>query len=232
VQTVVLFDIDGTLVTGSPVKPSAGVGAMNEAARMATGVDGLYRLVEFAGRTDRQIARDLLRAAGRDDAPAEAVQQLLDQYFAALEAGVTQRPYLALGGVRSCVGALRAQGALVGLGTGNIRRGAETKLRSAGLHDLFEFDLGGYGDDADSRGEVLRVGARRCDPAGALPVVIVGDTPHDISAAHEIGATCVAVPTGAYDEAALRSAGADELVSMLDDAAAGVILRIAGSSRG
>jgi len=232
VQIVVLFDIDGTLITGWPVKPSAGVGAMNEAARAATGVDGLYRLVEFAGRTDRQIARDLLHASGCNEPSASAVQQLLDQYLAGLRQGVRQRPYVALRGVRECVSALRTSDAVLGLGTGNIRQGAETKLKSAGLHDLFDFDRGGYGDDADSRGEVLRMGVMRCDPSGALPVIIVGDTPHDISAAHEIGAVCVAVPTGSYDEATLRAAGADAFVAGLNEEAARVILSMADNRRG
>lgn len=229
-KCVVLFDIDGTLVTGPVVKPSAGVGAMNRSAQVVTGIEGLYRQVEFAGRTDRQIARDLLVAGGVASPSPEAVARLIDQYTAFLESGVKERPYVLLGGVRDSVGALRARGAIVGLGTGNIRRGAEAKLRSAGIPELFDFDLGGYGDDADSRGEVLRIGAARCDPSASLPVVIVGDTPHDIHAAHDIGGVCVAVPTGGYDEAALRKAGADRIVASLDPAIATVIEGLLGNA--
>ncbi len=206
----VLFDVDGTLVTGSPVKPSAGVLAMNQAALAVTGVDGLYRLVEFAGRTDRQIARDLL-AAARVDAP-DGERRLLDLYLQHLRINVAARPYVPLGGVREAVAELRDRGAITGLGTGNVRPGAEAKLCSAGLGDLFDYDLGGYGDDAESRGDVLRVGALRCDATALRPVVVVGDTPHDVTAAHTIGALCVAVTTGLYDAEALRDAGADHVV--------------------
>jgi phosphoglycolate phosphatase-like HAD superfamily hydrolase len=213
-ECTVLFDIDGTLVTGSPVKPSAGVLAMNQAALAVTGIDGLYRLVEFAGRTDRQIARDLM-AAAKADSP-NAARRLVDLYLHHLEINVKPRPYVALCGVRETVAALRDRGAVAGLGTGNVRRGAEVKLRSAGLDGLFDYDLGGYGDDADSRGDVLRVGALRCDVSALRRVVVVGDTPHDVTAAHQIGAVCVAVTTGMYGAEALRAAGADHVASRLE----------------
>jgi phosphoglycolate phosphatase len=38
--------------------------------------------------------------------------------------------------------------------------------------------------------------------------VVVGDTPHDVVAAHAIGAVCIAVCTGWYDADALRAVGA------------------------
>ena len=223
---VVLFDIDGTLLTGGPDKPSAGVRAMNEAALVLTGIDSLYRLVEFAGRTDRQIARDLLAAAGQPDPELAQVTALVQRYTELLEQGVRQRPYVPLPGVRQTIGALRMRQVLVGLGTGNVRRGAVAKLRSAGYLELFDVALGGYGDDAETRAEVLRTGARRCDDSGELRVIIVGDTPHDIRAAHDIDALCVGVPTGSYDEAALRGAGADAVVPMLDPGLVDVIRRL------
>jgi phosphoglycolate phosphatase-like HAD superfamily hydrolase len=226
---VVLFDIDGTLLTGPTVKPSAGVGAMNRAALALTGIDNLHRKVEFAGRTDVQIARDLLAAAGIVDPAPEAVDRLIECYVADLNEAVVARPYVLLAGVVDAIAALRARGAIVGLGTGNVRRGAHAKLTSAGIGDAFDLDWGGYGDDADSRAEVLRTGALRCDPSASLRVVIVGDTPHDVSAAHAIGAVCVGVTTGAFDEPSLRKAGADAIVSSLDHTLVGVIEGLLGT---
>ena len=228
-ECTVLFDIDGTLVTSSAVKPSAGVLAMNQAALAVTGIDGLYRLVEFAGRTDRQIARDLMAAARSDS--TDGARRLLDLYLHHLQIDVATRPYVPLGGVRETVAALRDRGAVAGLGTGNVRRGAEAKLCSAGLGDLFDYGLGGYGDDADSRGDVLRVGATRCDASGLRPVVVVGDTPHDVAAAHEIGAVCVAVSTGLYDAEALRAAGAEHVVPRLEPELALDIERMLAATR-
>ncbi len=213
---VVLFDIDGTLLTGPTSGPSAGVEAMAACARTVTGQDGLHRRVEFAGRTDRQIARDMLVAAGAANPSAHELEAFVGRYVEALRARIGQRPYRPLNGVREAVRVLHDHGAIVGLGTGNVRLGAQAKLQSAGLADLFDLDRGGYGDDADTRAEVLRVGVSRCDPTGSLPVIIVGDTPYDVHAALDIGALCVAVPTGMYDAPSLIEAGAHRLVAGLD----------------
>jgi phosphoglycolate phosphatase len=213
---VVLFDIDGTLITGPGNGPSPGVRAMGESSRMITGMAELHNRVEFAGRTDVQIARDLLVQAGNASPTAEQVRTLLDRYVVLLERWVQNRKYRPIGNVREGVIALRVAGATVGLGTGNLRRGAEAKLRSAGLDDLFDLDLGGYGDDGESRADVLRVGAKRCDPTGDLPVIVVGDTPHDIRAARGIGAGCIAVTTGSYDARALADCGADVVLPCIE----------------
>jgi phosphoglycolate phosphatase-like HAD superfamily hydrolase len=220
---VVLFDIDGTLVTGAAPRPTAGVSAMASSSQEVTGVDELHKRVEFAGRTDRQIARDLLAMAGDTTPSPDKIDRLLGLYLDYLERHVVKRPYRPLGAVRDAVVALRASRAIVGLGTGNIRRGAGVKLRSAGLDDLFDLELGGFGDDAESRDEVLRIGAVRCDPTGTLPVVVVGDTPHDVRAAHDISARCVAVPTGLYGEGELREAGADAIVPGIEPSIVAVV---------
>ncbi len=213
---VVLFDIDGTLLTGPIPSPSPGVVAMAKCVAAHQGHEDLAKSVEFAGRTDSQIARDLLMASGHVAPGMPLIQRFLDMYLGLLRTHVIDRPYRPLSGVREAIEALRARRAVIGLGTGNIRRGAEAKLESAGLADLFDFDKGGYGDDAIERDEVLRTGARRCDPDGRLALIIVGDTPYDVRAAHAIGGRCIAVTTGSFDEAALRTCGADATVPFLD----------------
>lgn len=189
---------------------------MDTSARAVTGKGGLRRGVEFAGRTDRQIARALLRAGGNADPDSPDIDRLIEGYLSALAEGVEQRPYRPIPSVRDAVVALRARGATVALGTGNVRRGARIKLTSAGLIDLFESLAGGFGDDGETRAELLRVGAERCDPSGGLPVVIVGDTPHDIEAARAIGARSVAVTTGPCDAASLRVHAPDLLLDHVD----------------
>lgn len=221
---VVLFDIDGTLLTGPAVGQSAGVSAMAKCAHELTGHVDVHLKVEFAGRTDRQIARDILVATGVDEPSRDVIDAFVACYVRNLHAGIRARPYVALGGVREAVQLLHARGATVGLGTGNVRAGAETKLKSAGLGDLFDFELGGYGDDANTRAEVLRIGAERCDPSKSLPVIVVGDTPHDVRAALEIGALCLAVSTGMYKGHTLVQAGAHRLLDRLDASLADELL--------
>jgi len=212
---VALFDIDGTLVTGPERGPSAGLLAMNRAAALLTGVDDTGDPREFAGRTDTQIARMLLQIAGDRDPRQERVTRLVELYVEGLAEFVSTAPYTALGEPGVAVRALEAAGGLVGLGTGNVRAGAEIKLACAGILDLFDLDLGGFGDDGISRADVLRVGARRCDPTGRLPIVVVGDTPRDVAAAIEIGALCVGTPYRKNTAAVLRGAGAHAVVERL-----------------
>jgi phosphoglycolate phosphatase-like HAD superfamily hydrolase len=197
--------------------------AMDRSAHLVTGREGLYRCVEFAGRTDRQIARDLIRAGGNDSPEERDVVRLIDGYVEALERGVGVRPYRALGGVREAVGAFRDAGAVVGLGTGNVVKGARIKLTSAGLVDLFDLTMGGYGDDGETRAELLLVGARRCDPEGRMPVVVIGDTPHDVRGGRAIDALCVAVATGPCAKEDLRASNPDLLVDALDE---GIVERV------
>lgn len=211
-RCTVLFDVDGTLVAGAAGEPSAGLIAMNVAAERITGIPALGDPVEFAGRTDMQIAYMLLAAGGVAKARPEQAAELIRAYLEELERNIARRPYFPLGEPAAAVGALDALGAAIGLGTGNVPRGAALKLRSAGIAQLFDLERGGYGDDGDDRAEVLARGAERCDPSGTLPVVIVGDTPRDVTAAHAIGARCVGVPFLRNTAEVLLAAGADAVI--------------------
>ncbi|MBW2530149.1 MAG: HAD family hydrolase [Deltaproteobacteria bacterium] len=210
VTHVVLFDIDGTLLTSADGGPTAGYRAMNLAAEDVIGEQLYGDPMSFAGRTDLQIARALLGNA-LEQPSADQVKLLVARYVHHLRDGVTERPYRVLGDPTGAVRALAGAGAIVGLGTGNVREGASIKLSSAGVGDLFDLGRGGYGDDGVTRADLLEAGARRCDPGRALPVIIVGDTPHDVSAAHEIGAQCVGIPYRSNTAEVLRDAGADAI---------------------
>lgn len=216
-RCVVLFDIDGTLL-GSPPGggPTAGFLSMNRACEDLTGKGRYEGGVEFAGRTDLQIARTLLERAGEPDPPRARVDELLERYLGHLAENVKTRPYTLLGDPVAAVGSLRAAGAVVGLGTGNLARGGCIKFDSAGIGDLFDMDLGGYGDDGDTRAEVLAAGVRRCDPSGTLPVVIIGDTIHDVQATLAIGAVCIGTPYHENTAQVLLAAGAHAICEVLD----------------
>ncbi|HUT77195.1 MAG TPA: HAD family hydrolase [Polyangia bacterium] len=221
---VVLFDIDGTLL-GAPSGggPTAGFLSMNQACEDLTGKGRYERGVEFAGRTDLQIARTLLERAGEADPSRDRVDELLGRYLLHLEANAGAMPYALLGDPVGAVEALRAAGATAGLGTGNLARGARIKFDSAGIGELFDLELGGFGDDGDTRAEVLEVGVRRCDPAGTLPVVIIGDTIHDVQAALAIGAVCIGTPYQENTADVLLRAGAHAICEVLDASLADLV---------
>ena len=228
-HTIVLFDIDGTLVTGPDDRPSAGLLAMNRASFLVT-EDGMFgppeELLtlsdaeialrfklgdprEFAGRTDLQIANMLLKRINGDLTDETLVSRLLDEYLLGLELFITESPYTALGDAAGCNEILRTNNIVIGLGTGNVAKGASLKLESAGISEEFDISLGGYGDDGDTRAEVLLKGAHRCGATSASKIVIVGDTPRDISAAKEIGAVSVGIPYRGNTPEILADCGAD-----------------------
>jgi phosphoglycolate phosphatase-like HAD superfamily hydrolase len=115
----------------------------------------------------------------------------------------------------------------LGLLTGNLREGARRKLTHYGLWDWFPF--GGFGDEHMERCDIAaaalaaadqhlngRASLARSNPSRR--VVVIGDTPHDITCGRSINALCVAVPTGNVPAAILRDSRPDVLVETLEDA--------------
>jgi phosphoglycolate phosphatase-like HAD superfamily hydrolase len=213
--TIFLFDIDGTLLlTGG-----CGRRAFEHAFDQVTGRRGALDGFSFGGMTDRAIARMGLTAIGREPEP-EVVDRLLESYLAALARELlAPTNFVILPGAHDTVHALvgREETAL-GLGTGNVRRGAQAKLAYADLWQPFSF--GGFGCDHEDRAELLRAGAQRgatqlARPLAACRVVVVGDTVRDVAAAHAIGAECIAVCTGGDNAEKLHAAGADAVFENL-----------------
>ena len=208
--TVLLFDIDGTLVT------TGGVGrrAVERAFERAHGRGDACSLVRFDGMTDRSITRLGLEAIGvtPDD---ESIDALLNVYLGELAAELllsTPDTYRVHVGVREALAAARERGRMaLGLGTGNLEKGARLKLEHVGLYQHFGF--GGFGSDHELRVELIRVGAERGAsqlglPVSACRVVVIGDTPKDVDAARGIGAESIGVGTASFTAQQLLAHGA------------------------
>lgn len=222
--TVLLFDIDGTLLDAG----NAGRRAMRAAFGALTGHEDASDHFSYAGMTDHAIARQGLTHIGRE--PTEAsIAVLIDAYLERLEGELraTDR-YRVLPGVGPVLDAVTADGVALGLGTGNVKRGAFAKLARGLIHEHFSF--GGFGCDAEDRTELLRVGARRGAETLGVPfeecrVVVIGDTPKDVAAAKGIGAVCVGVATGGTSVEAMRALGAEHAYETLEHAdVVGVLL--------
>jgi phosphoglycolate phosphatase len=219
VRTLVLWDIDHTLLyTGG-----AGSLAMARAFRDLYGVDDAFRHIEFSGRTDAAIFRNAARACGIPDADAPSeLSRFADLYVPHLHAALEEvSGGRLMPGIRAVLESLAARGDVaMALGTGNLRRGGEAKLRHFGIATFFPGVPGGFGDDSPDREEVIRIAIRRAS-AGRRPprIVVVGDTPHDVAAARANGALAVAVATGRSSVDELRACGADEALDDLSDLA-------------
>jgi phosphoglycolate phosphatase-like HAD superfamily hydrolase len=194
--TVLLFDIDGTLVTTG----GAGRRAIVRALESWGAQDGAQ--FSFAGMTDRLIVRRALDRVGMH-VTEELIDRVIVRYLEVLEDEVRATDpadYRLLPGMLEALDALvdRPQVA-VGLGTGNVELGARIKLARVGVSDRFAF--GGFGCDAEDRAELVRIGAERGAARlgaerAACRVVVIGDTPLDIAAARAVGAEAFAVATG------------------------------------
>jgi phosphoglycolate phosphatase-like HAD superfamily hydrolase len=196
--TVLLFDIDGTLLdTGG-----AGRRAMDGAFERHYNGRNACAKIRFDGMTDRAIVRAGLIAIG-EPSDASAIDAVLASYVALLEDEVARAAkYRVIEGVEVALRACEGRGSIaMGLGTGNVRAGAAIKLARAALFERFAF--GGFGCDAEDRAELIGVGAARgAAKLGATVsecrVVVIGDTPKDIAAAKAIGAESIAVATGSF----------------------------------
>jgi phosphoglycolate phosphatase len=213
-RRLILFDIDGTLVWGGPARY-----AFEDALVAVFGTAGRIDSHEFSGKTDPQIAREVLRDAGISNQRIDdGMEDLFRVYLRELERRLPETPVVRLPGVAELLGELEREvdGAL-GLVTGNIDGGARLKLRSAGIDGAFA--VGGYGSDHEERDNLPGIAIRRAekrwgvrfDPAS---VVVIGDTPLDVACGRRHGTRTVAVATGRFGRAELERTGAD---AVLDD---------------
>ncbi len=209
-----LFDIDGTLVdTGG-----AGMRALQEASHEVFGDHGPE--LDLAGATDLGVVVSIHAHFGR-----EVTRELIDAYFKVylrrLEWNLSHGGFdgRVIDGVSELLSQLSTRpGVTLGLLTGNTAGGAAAKMKHFGLSSYFAF--GAYGCDHADRNLLGPIALERAAAhAGrtftAGETWVIGDTPKDIACAHAIGARCLAVATGRFDEQALTDAGADKVVPSL-----------------
>jgi phosphoglycolate phosphatase len=222
-KRLVLFDIDGTLLTaqGAPRR------AFHRAMLEVYGTAGPISTHRFDGKTDPQIARELLTAAGL---PGGAIDSSLDRLWRcyvrelSIEFAHPAHRTVVLPGVRTLLQQLEAVADVVlGLLTGNIREGAALKLDSAAIGTPFR--VGAFGSDGERRDALPAVAVERARQLTGVTfrerdIVIIGDTPADVTCGRELGVRAVAVATGSYAPDALHEAGADAVFGDFADTGA------------
>jgi len=220
-RKLVLFDIDGTILLSRGAGRRAVLSAMADLLPPVESVRGL----RFDGKTDPQIVVELLAAAGDPDAAnAERVTRILDRYVSLLELELARPDHVTdvMPGVRQVLDRIEDAGdAVLGLLTGNVLPGARLKLRSAAI-DPGRFPVGAFGSDHPVRAELPAIAAARAEPHfGRRPtgpeIVIIGDTPVDVTCGASVGARAIAVATGGYSPSQLADAGAYAVFEDLSD---------------
>ncbi len=227
-MSLLLFDIDGTLVQKASAEHAAAVLA---ALRDVYGVaEPPTAHLDAAGRTDIDIARGLLLLS---DVDARTIDARLGDFRAAAVAHYARLvpddiTRLVAPGMGALLERLAAGGAhRLSLVTGNLEPIARLKLRAAGLGRYFPRGQGGFGSDHEDRSELPAIARARAGRDGRPwpreQTVLIGDTPRDIACARADRVRCIAVTTGPYGPDELRDADAvagdaEQLAELLDAA--------------
>jgi phosphoglycolate phosphatase len=218
-KLLILWDIDGTILHSG----GAGMTALHAALQNVFGRSGSFAGIEFAGRTDPWIIRQIFSRFGIDESE-ENVASYVDGYITALPGILAVSGARVLPGVADILGRAAGHADVAhGLLTGNLRRGAQAKL---GFHGLWEvFPIGAFADDSEVRNELGPHALRRARKHWGVDfpperVWVVGDTPHDIRCARAFGACSLAVATGGSSGSDLAAHRPDAVLENLGDTAA------------
>ena len=219
--TLVLFDIDGTLIRGA----GEGRGAMVQAATELFGRADMFDSLSFAGAVDDQIVYRALEQVGIPPTPRR-IGRLKARYVRRLRSGFSEVRGQLCPGASAAIQAMAERGE-VGIVTGNWRPSAKVKLEAHGLSGHFPEAIGAFGGDAFYRDDLLPIAVRRARRrwGGIDRVLMIGDTPADISCARagqaQMGpdgpeVIAVAVETGFASPDALAAAKPDLQLSDLE----------------
>jgi phosphoglycolate phosphatase len=212
--SLVLFDIDGTLVRkAGPHHRQALVDAIRKVAGVQTTTEG----IPVHGMLDPDILSQMLKRAGVDFGQvASAMPALLTAAEDAYLEGVPDLTDKQCPGVTPLLDALTERGVVLALVTGNLTRIGWHKLRCAGLDHYFRF--GAFGEMAATRGGLARLAIERARREYSIDdranISLIGDAMQDVVAAHENGIRAIAVRTGITPAEELEGAGPDII---LDD---------------
>lgn len=221
IKKLVLFDLDGTLVTTG----AAGRAALIKAVTQLYGKEPKFEHNFISGRTDSDNFSLVYQLIKHKKPSKTEVKKINDKYLELLPLEIQkarkQKRYLLIPGVKKLLEKLaKEKDIALGLGTGNVKRGAEIKLEPSGLLKYFTF--GGYGEDGHTREEMLKAAVKRAEKKFKTKftpdqVYIVGDTHRDVLAAKACGYHSAALTCGFGDPKLLQRAAAELQLDNFND---------------
>lgn len=221
-KKLVLFDIDGTLLSAGAVARESILVALERAySWRAEDPHRDRRRFDFSGKTDPQIVRELVSPAVGPEACEEGLPRALELYLEELERRLLPGTVALKPGIAELLRSLsEEEDVTLGLLTGNLERGARLKLTPPGLNRYFPF--GAFGSDSADRYQLPALAVRRAREASGRTfsgkaIVIVGDSVHDVACGRSLGVRAVAVATGPTASEALAAEGPDELLPDFSD---------------
>lgn len=213
-QKLILFDIDGTLVSSGDFLERYQI-FLNEKFSEFFGKPVDFDFSGLHGKTERGNLKILLKRRG-----IEPTEKELDDFFKFVGENyiASNRDAVLLPYVKRTIRSLSKTN-LLGLTTGNPELVARKKLKVVGLEDYFPF--GGFGNESDVRGEIVNLALSRARNYGwrgeKKEIYVVGDTPGDVEAGKYAGIRTVAITTGPASKENLLKANPDYLIGNLSE---------------
>jgi phosphoglycolate phosphatase-like HAD superfamily hydrolase len=221
-HSLVLFDIDGTLLSAGRVARDSVLAALEQVygwtADPSAPRQGKY---DFSGKTDPQIVRELVTDAVGPERCEADLDRALERYLEELEARLTPEAVVPKPGISDLLRSLAGEPAVtLGLLTGNLERGARIKLGPPGFNAYFPF--GAFGSDSANRYELPALAVERARRHSAREfsgksIVIIGDSVHDVACGRALGVRSVAVATGPTPAERLAAEKPDALLPDFSD---------------
>ncbi len=213
---LILFDIDGTLISSG----GAGTRALNKSFNEIFSIPDGFQGVRMAGRTDIEIMKEgMLRHNINPE--AKLVKRMIDGYIYHLGKEINNNGRHLKPGIKEALDYLNSmEGIYLGLLTGNLEDGARIKLEPFGINLYFPF--GAFGSDDEDRNRLLPIALKKFSDIYKINIksedtVVIGDTPRDVSCSKPFGAYSVVVSTGPYSLEELQNSGADIVLKDLRD---------------
>jgi len=195
---LLLFDIDGTLLSGRGVPKKIFLEIIRQRFPQYTNGGDL----RFSGLTDPVIARKILTLNGSPHTEdAQMVAGLLEAFLDRLALYVTkENPPQVLTGVRPLLHRCQKNPhCFLGLVTGNMQRGADIKLKACRLRHYFP--IGAFGSDHPERNMLPPLAWQRAEAYYGITfpkenIWIIGDSIYDVRCAKANGLHSLAVASG------------------------------------
>jgi phosphoglycolate phosphatase len=202
-----LFDIDGTLLNS---RDAVHYFAFRSAIRDVLGIEASIEGVPVHGNTDVGILRAVLHRAGLNDAAIHThMPQIVSRMRAEVQLNREQLNPELCPSILELMSHLKERGKLLGAASGNLETVGWLKLEKAGLRPMFAF--GSFSFPLELRSDIFQHGIdlARQQLGARASVTVVGDTPSDIDAARTVGVPVIAIATGIYSFAQLKSCNPD-----------------------
>ncbi len=213
---LILFDIDGTLISSG----GAGTRALNKSFNEIFSIPNGFKGVRMAGKTDIEIMKEGMRRH-RIDPEEVLVKRMVEGYIYHLGKEINNNGRHLKPGIKEIISKLKnVDGFYLGLLTGNLEEGARIKLGPFGINPYFSF--GAFGSDDEDRNSLLPIAIKKFFDIYKISLkpeetVVIGDTPRDVACSKPFGAFSVVVATGPYSFEELQNSGADLVLKDLRD---------------